>query len=86
MHAEYEKVAEREVRASFLLEEIGQQESIEVTQEELNTRLQEMARVYQRPLEELHQNASLVAAVRRSLGREKILDFIIAKADITYKG
>jgi trigger factor len=86
MHAEYQKIAEREVRASFLLEEVGQKESIEVTQEDLEARLQEMARLYQRPLEELRQNASLVAAVKRSLGREKILDFIIAKADIKYKG
>ena len=86
MHAEYAKIAEREVRSSFIIEEIGQRESIEVTKEELEARLQEMARVYQRPLEELQQNASLVAAVRRGLGREKILDFIIAKADINYKG
>jgi trigger factor len=85
MRGEYEKIAEREVRASFLLEEIGERESIEVTKEELEARLQEMARLYQRPLEELRQNASLVAAVRRGLGREKVLDFIIAKADIKYK-
>ncbi|MCJ7664378.1 MAG: trigger factor, partial [Desulfobacterales bacterium] len=85
MRAEYEKIAEREVRASFLLEELGQQESIEVTTEEMEARLQEMARLYQRPLEELRQNPSLVATVRRGLGREKILDFIIAKAEIKYK-
>jgi trigger factor len=86
MRGEYAKIAEREVRASFLLEEIGQRESIEVTKEDIEARLQEMTRIYQRPLEELRQNASLVAAVSRSLGREKILDFIIAKADIKYKG
>jgi trigger factor len=85
MRGEYEKIAEREVRASFLLEEIGERESIEVTNEDMEARLQEMARLYQRPLEELRQNASLVAAVKRSLGREKILDFIIAKAVIKYK-
>jgi trigger factor len=86
MRGEYEKIAEREVRASFVLEEIGKQESIEVTTEEVENRLQEMARVYQRPLEELRQNSSLAAAVRRGLGREKILDFIIAEAEIKYKG
>jgi trigger factor len=86
MRGEYAKIAEREVRASFLLEEIGQRESVEVTKEDIEARLQEMTRIYQRPLEELRQNASLVAAVRHSLGREKILDFIIAKADIKYKG
>ena len=85
MRAEYEKIAEREIRASFLLEEIGQQESIEVTTEEMEARLQEMARLYQRPPEELQQNTSLVATVRRGLGREKILDFVIAKAEIKYK-
>jgi hypothetical protein len=45
-----------------------------------------MARAYQRPMEELQQNASLKAAVRRSVEREKVLDFIIAEATIKYKG
>jgi len=83
---EYEKIAEREVRTSFLLEEIGQQESIAVSPEDVGSRLGEMARAYQRPLEELQQNPSLVAAVKRSLEREKVLDFIIAEAEIKYKG
>jgi trigger factor len=82
---EYEKIAEQEVRASFLLEEIGQQESIEVQPNEVEKRMVEMARAYQRPPEELRQNPPLVAAVRRALEREKVLDFIIAKAEIKYK-
>ncbi|MBN1254019.1 MAG: trigger factor [Deltaproteobacteria bacterium] len=86
MREEYQKIAEREVRASFLLEGIGQQESIEVTTDEVTGRLQEMARVYQRPLEDLQQNSSLVAVVRRGLQREKVLDFIIAEAEVKYKG
>ena len=86
MREEYQKIAEREVRASFLLEGIGQQESIEVPADEVTGRLQEMARVYQRPLEDLQQNAALVAAVRRGLQRERVLDFIIAEAEVKYKG
>jgi trigger factor len=83
---EYEKIAEREVRASFLLEGIVQQESITVTTEEVEERLGEMARTYQRPLEDLKQNSSLVAVVRRGLQRERVLDFIIAAAEVKYKG
>jgi len=83
---EYEKIAEREVRTSFLLEGIAQQESITVSAEEAEERLGEMARTYQRPLEELQGNSPLVAAVRRGLQREKVLDFIIAEAMIKYKG
>lgn len=83
---EYQKVAEREVRTSLLLEEIGRQESIEVRPEEMDERLQKMASVYQRPLEDLRQNPSLVAAVREALEREKALDFIIAEAEVKYKG
>ena len=82
---EYEKIAEQEVRVSFLLEEIGQKESIEATSEEIQERLQELAQAYQRPMEDLSQNPSLKAAVRRALEREKILDFIIAEAEIKYK-
>jgi trigger factor len=85
VRGEYEKAAEREVRASFLLEEIGLQESIEATAEEVEKRLQEMARTYQRPLAELQPNASLVAAVKRTVAREKIVDFLIDNAEITYK-
>ncbi len=83
---EYEKIAEREVRASLLLEEIGQQESIEVQPEEVEKRMEEMARAYQRPPEELRQNPSLKATVQRSLHREKVLGFIIAEAVVKYKG
>jgi trigger factor len=83
---EYQKVAEREVRTSLLLEEIGRQESIEAQPEELEERLQKMASVYQRPLDDLQQNPSLVAAVQQALEREKVLDFIIAEAEVTYKG
>ena len=83
---EYQKVAEREVKTSLLLEEIGRQESIEAQPEEVEDRLQKMASVYQRPLEELHQNSSLKAAVQRALEREKVLDFIIAEAEVKYKG
>lgn len=82
---EYQKVAEREVRTSLLLEEIGRQESIEVKPEEVEERLQKMASVYQRPLEELQQNSSLKATVQRALEREKVLDFIIAEAEVKYK-
>jgi trigger factor len=85
VRGEYQKVAEQEVRASFLLEEIGQLESIEATAEAVEERLQEMARAYQRPPEELQQNSPLVAAVQRAVQREKILDFIIDKAEIKYK-
>jgi len=83
---EYQKVAEREVRTSLLLEEIGRQESIEAQPEEMEERLQKMASVYQRPLDDLQQNPSLVAAVQQALEREKVLDFIIAEAEVTYKG
>jgi len=82
---EYEKIAEREVRASFLLEGVAQQESITVSEEEVKERLGEMARTYQRPLEELQGNSPLVAAVTRGLQREKVLDFIIAEAEVKHK-
>ena len=74
------------MRTSLLLEEIGRQESIEALTEEVEERLQKMASVYQRPLEDLRQNTSLLAAVQQSLEREKVLDFIIAEAEVKYKG
>ncbi len=85
LQGEYRKVAEREVKASLLIEEIAQQEGIEVTDGEIKERLQEMAQAYGRPLEDLRQDSSLVVVLRRSLQREKVLDFLITEAKIKDK-
>jgi len=85
LQEEYLKVAEREVKASFLLEEIALQNGIEVAEGELEDRLKEMARAYNRTLEELKQDSSLLAVLRQSLQREKVLDLLIAEAEIEYE-
>lgn len=83
--AAYERIAERDVKASFLLEAVGKQESIELSEQEVERKLQEMANLYQWQLEQVRQNAPLVAAIRRGLWRDKVLDFIISHADVKYK-
>lgn len=82
LRKEYLKVAEREVKASIMLEEIARQDAIEVTEEEVEERLKEMARAYNKTLQDLKQDSSLVAILRRSLQREKVLDRLIAEAEI----
>ncbi len=82
LEGEYRKVAESQVKASLLLEEIAMQEGIEVIEEELQERLKEMAQAYDRSLETLRQNPSLLAVLRRSLLQEKVVDLLIAEAKI----
>jgi len=82
LQEEYLTMAEREVRASMLLEQIALQEGIEVSDGELEKKAKEMARALGRNPEELDSNASLLAVLRRSLQREKVLDFLVSEAEI----
>jgi trigger factor len=84
VHEEYLSMAEREVKASMLLEQIALQEGIEVAEGELEEKTKEMARALGRTSEELKRNASLLAVFRRSLQREKVLDFLVSEAEIEW--
>ncbi len=87
--AEYRAIAERRVRLGLLMAEIGEQNKITVSEDELNRALMEQVRQYpgqeQRIWDYFRQNPAAVDAVRAPLFEEKVVDFLLELATVTEK-
>lgn len=87
LRAEYREIAERRVRLGLILSEIGRQNNIEVTREELNQAIWAEARQfpgYERQFAEmLAKNSEAMDSVRAPLLEEKVVDFILEMAQVT---
>ncbi len=86
--ADYHTIAERRVRLGLLLSEIGRRAGIEVNQTEMNRLIgQEAARYPQNQQQQvvklLRENAMAAAQLRAPLYEEKVVDHLIAKANVT---
>jgi trigger factor len=87
LRSEYRAIAERRVRTGLVLAEVGANNEIEVTQEELNQGL--MQRVQQFPGQEqqvfeyFQQNPEAMAQLRAPIFEEKVVDFICELASVT---
>ena len=85
--AEYRAIAERRVRLGLVLAEIGEKNSITVTEEELNRALMESVRQFagqeQRVWDYYRQNPQAVAAMRAPIFEEKVVDFLLELASVT---
>ena len=86
---EYRKIAERRVRLGLVLAEIGKRQNVEVPQEDMNRALQQQAQQYGVPVQELvklyQQNPAALAQLRAPIFEDKVIDFIIDKAEVTDK-
>jgi trigger factor len=86
LKATYRKVAERRVRLGLLLAEVGRNNNITVTQEEVNQAITREAR--QRPGYERHvldfyrQNPTAIDNLRAPIFEDKVIDFIVELAKI----
>lgn len=84
---EYRAIAERRVRLGLVLAEIGEKNSITVTDDELNRAVMERARQYagqeQRVWDFYRQNPQAVAALRAPIFEEKVVDFLLELANVT---
>ena len=84
---EYRKIAERRVRLGLLLSEVGRQNNIEVSQEELTRAIADQARRFQgqeqQVFEYFQSNAEAQAQLRAPLLEDKVVDFILEMADVT---
>jgi trigger factor len=85
---EYRRIAERRVRLGLLLSEIGQANGIQVSQQEMNRLIMQEASKYPRDQQQqavkfFQENAMAAAQLRAPLYEEKVVDFLIEKADIT---
>jgi trigger factor len=86
LRAAYHKIAERRVRLGLLLAEVGRNNNISVTQEELNQAIIREARRHvgheRRVLDLYRQHPEAVARLRAPIFEDKVIDFIIELAKL----
>ncbi len=87
---EHKSLAERRVRLGLLLAELGRAEKIEVTDAEFTQAVLNQARQYPGQerafFEFVQQNAQMQQQLRAPIFEDKVIDFIVAGADVTEKG
>jgi trigger factor len=86
--AEYQAIAERRVRLGLLLSEVGNQNGVEISQQEMNQLIMQAAQQY-RPADRekfvqyIRQEPMAAAQLRAPLFEDKVVDFLFSKADIS---
>ena len=86
--ADYLSIAERRVRLGLLLSEIGQQNGVEVTQQEMQRLIMQAAQQYgpkdrDRFIQYVQQDPMAAAQLRAPLYEDKVVDFLFGKAEIS---
>jgi len=86
---EYHAIAERRVRLGLVLAEIGERNSIQVSDDELSRDIVERTRQFHGREQEIwdyyRKNPSALASIRAPLFEEKVVDFILELAKVTEK-
>ena len=85
---EYRKIAVRRVRLGLLLSEIGAENGVNVTEQEMNRLIMQAASQYQPKdrdtfIRYIQQEPMAAAQLRAPLYEDKVVDFLFAKAQIT---
>lgn len=85
---DYRAIAERRVRLGLLLSEIGQQNGVEVSAQEMQRLVQQAAMQYQpadrdRFVQYLQQDPMAAAQLRAPLYEDKVVDFLFDKAEVS---
>ena len=86
--AEYRRIAERRVRLGLLLSEIGQANGVTVSQQEMNRLIGQEAAKYSQAeqpqvVKYFQENAMAAAQLRAPLYEDKVVDFLLGKAEVT---
>lgn len=85
--AEYRAIAERRVRLGLVLAEIGEKNTITVSEDEMNRAVMERVRQFpgqeQKIYDYLRQNPQALAAMRAPIFEEKVVDFLLELASVT---
>ena len=85
---DYRAIAERRVRLGLLLSEIGQQNGVEVSQQEMQRLIMQAAQQYspadrERFIQYVQQDPMAAAQLRAPLYEDKVVDFLFEKAEIS---
>lgn len=79
---ENKEQAERSVKSRLVLEAVAKDANIEVTDEEVSSKIKEMAENYGRKEDEVKDNPELVKYVKDNLKVEKTISFLVENAKI----
>lgn len=79
---EYKPQAEKQIKSRLVLEAIAKDAEIVVTQEEIDTKIEEMAKMYGQKEEDAKKNEQLINYIKENLKTEKAIEFIVANAKI----
>lgn len=79
---ESKEQAERSVKSRLVLEAVAKDASIEVTDEEVSSKIKEMAENYGKKEEDVKDNPELVKYVKDNLKVEKTINFLVENAKI----
>jgi len=86
LKGEYRGIAERRVRLALLLSEVGRQNNIQVSQEEVNRAMAEEARRFpgqeRKVFDFFKNNPDAQARLRAPLFEDKVIDFIVEMAKV----
>jgi len=82
MKKEYEPQAIEAIKSRLTLEAIMKAEKIEVTEEEVNAKIKEMAENYGKKEEEIKDNEQLRNYIEEGIKSEKTIDFLVENAKI----
>ena len=90
MEADLEELSEKEVKKHLLVEAIAQKESIEVSDEDVEARIQEVAGEHDQSVEKVKADIQKpedgMERFKTNLLRRKALDFLLSQAKIIDKG
>ena len=82
VESNYKEQAEKNVKSRLVLEAIVKEEKIEASQEEINSKIKEMATNYGRKEEELSKNEALKEYLANNIKTEKAIELIVKNAKI----
>ncbi len=89
LKVEYEKIAQRRVRLGLVLAEIGRRAELEISNEELVEALRREAMRYpgqeKAVIDFYRNNVNAMAQLRAPIYEEKVVDYLLAKADVSEK-
>ena len=80
MRKEYEPQAIEAIKSRLVLEAIINAEKIEASEEEIKSKMEEMAKNYGKKVEELSENENLKKYLEEGIKSEKALEFIVENA------
>ena len=82
MRKEYEETAKESVKSRLVLEKIAEKENIVPEEKQIKQKLDEFAKAYNRPEEELRENKELVDFIEKNLKLQNTIKFIVDNAKI----